>query len=78
MFGSAHAAGLSIVGVGISAVLFATVHLLPLLAPFYAFFGVVMCWLYVRTGTLAAPIAAHMAMNGLACAALLLQGDNLV
>ncbi len=76
IFGSARGAGLSKAGVAISAVLFAIVHLIPLLAPFYATFAVVMCWLYTRTGTLAAPIAAHMTMNGLACAALLFAGDR--
>jgi membrane protease YdiL (CAAX protease family) len=76
IFGSARAAGLRNVGVLVSALLFATVHLSPLLFPFYATFGVVMCWLYARTGTLAAPIAAHMTMNGVACAVLLLANNR--
>ncbi len=78
VFGSARAVGLSKTGVAISAVLFAAVHLLPLLAPFYALFAVVMCWLYARTGTLAAPIAAHVTMNSLACLGLLLQENSVV
>lgn len=78
VFGSAHAVGWSKLGVALSAVLFAIVHLLPLLAPFYALFAMVMCWLYARTGTLAAPIAAHMTMNSLACLGLLFQENNVV
>ena len=78
VFGSARAVGMSKTGVALSAVLFAIVHLIPILAPFYAFFAVVMCWLYVRTGTLAAPMAAHMTMNGLACLGLLLQNNQVV
>jgi membrane protease YdiL (CAAX protease family) len=76
IFGSARAAGLDSVGVAMSAVLFASVHLSLVLAPFYATFAVVMCWLYARTGTLAAPIAAHATLNGVACAALLLAGNR--
>jgi membrane protease YdiL (CAAX protease family) len=78
IFGSAHAAGLSRVGLAISAILFAAMHLSPLLAPFYATFAVVMCWLYTRTGTLAAPIAAHMTLNSVACAAFLSVAGNRV
>ena len=76
IFGSARAAGLTKIGVAISAVLFAIVHMIPLLAPFYATFAVVMCWLFTRTGSLAAPIAAHMTMNSVACAVLILAGDR--
>lgn len=76
VFGSGLAAGKGRQGAAISAVLFAFVHLIPSLAPFYAVFAVVMCWLYARTGTLAAPIAAHATMNGLACLALLVAGSS--
>jgi membrane protease YdiL (CAAX protease family) len=72
IFGAARAAGLTKVGIAISAILFACAHLSLLLAPFYATFAVVMCWLYMRTGTLAAPMAAHATLNGVACAALVL------
>jgi len=78
IFGSAQASGLSKVGMTISAVLFAIVHVSPLLAPFYACFAVAMCWLYARTGTLAAPMAAHATLNSVACAALLIAGGNRV
>ena len=72
IFGSARAIGQARAGAAVSAVLFAIVHFSVILAPFYATFALVMCWLLVRTGTLAAPIAAHMTMNGMACVALLL------
>lgn len=78
VFGSARAAGYSQVGMWLSAALFAFVHVSPLLVPFYATFAVVMCWLYARTGTLAAPITAHMVLNGVACAALLIAGPDAV
>ena len=78
IFGSARAAGFSKVGAALSSVLFAIVHVSPVLAPFYATFAVVMCWLYTRTGTLAGPIAAHMTLNGVACVALLLAGGDRV
>ena len=57
IFATGRAVGLENAGVLISAVLFATMHLIPLLFPFYVLFGVVMCKLYSRSGTLAAPIA---------------------
>jgi membrane protease YdiL (CAAX protease family) len=76
IFGSARAAGLNNVGVALSAVLFASVHVSLLLAPFYLIFAVVMCWLYARTGTLAAPIAAHATLNSVACAALIFAGNR--
>jgi membrane protease YdiL (CAAX protease family) len=78
IFGSARAAGRSTAGAIISALLFALVHASLLLAPFYATFALVMCWLYARTGTLAAPIAAHMTLNGVACAAVVIAGAGRV
>ncbi|MEP6963226.1 MAG: CPBP family intramembrane glutamic endopeptidase [Acidobacteriota bacterium] len=78
IFGAARASGRTTTGVIVSATLFALVHLSPLLFPFYAAFAVIMCWLYAKTKTLAAPIAAHMTMNGIACLALLLSGGNQV
>jgi membrane protease YdiL (CAAX protease family) len=78
IFGSARAAGFTSVGVLISAVFFSLVHLNLLLTPFYATFAIVMCFLYARTRTLAAPIAAHMTLNGVACLVLLLAGDKVV
>jgi membrane protease YdiL (CAAX protease family) len=76
IFGTARAAGLEKAGAVISGLLFASVHLSLLLAPFYILFALVMCWLYARTGTLAASIAAHATLNGIACASLLLVGDR--
>lgn len=76
IFGSGHAAGLTNAGMATSAVLFALVHLSPLLLPFYATFAWVICRLFARTGTLVAPVAAHMTMNGIACAALVFSGGR--
>jgi membrane protease YdiL (CAAX protease family) len=78
IFGSAHAAGFKVAGAAVSAVLFSIVHVSVLLAPFYAAFAVVMCWLFAKSQTLAAPIAAHMTLNGLACLALVLSQRNSV
>lgn len=78
IFGSARAAGLNIAGAMISAILFALVHLSLLLAPFYATFAFAMCWLYARTGTLAAPVAAHLTLNGVACLAVIIAGNGSV
>ncbi len=76
IFGSARAVGLEKAGMWISAALFAAVHLSWLLAPFYATFAIVMCRLYARAGTLAAPMAAHATLNGVACAALFFAGNR--
>ncbi|MEO8099936.1 MAG: type II CAAX endopeptidase family protein [Acidobacteriota bacterium] len=78
VFGSAHASGRTTAGAVISAILFALVHVSPLLIPFYATFALVMCWLYAKTKTLVAPMAAHMTMNSIACLALLLAGGDQV
>jgi membrane protease YdiL (CAAX protease family) len=78
IFGSARAAGHTVPGAAISAILFATVHFSVVLAPFYMFFALVMCWLLVRSRTLAAPIAAHMTMNGLACLAIVFSGGTAI
>lgn len=43
---------------------------LPQLLPL-AVFGMVQCWVYEKTRSLALPIAIHMIFNGLACLALL-------
>lgn len=77
IFGSARAIAQAKAGAAVSAILFAIVHFSLVLAPFYAAFALVMCWLLVRTGSLAAPIAAHMTMNGMACLALLLSDPPL-
>lgn len=78
IFAAGRAAGVENAGIAISAVLFATMHLIPLLFPFYVVFGVVMCKLYARSGTLASPIAAHMTMNAMACLSLLAQRNEIV
>ena len=78
IYATGRAVGLEKQGMVISAVLFAALHLIPLLFPFYVLFGVVMCKLYARTGTLASPIAAHVTMNAMACLSLLAQRGELV
>lgn len=76
MFASAEAVGQVGAGAGVSAVLFSLAHLSLNLMPFYMLFALVMCWLYSRTRTLFAPMAAHFTMNALACIALIAQGPS--
>lgn len=71
IYGPARAVGLSGIGALISAILFALAHRSPLLAPYYAAVALLLCRLYARTGSLTAPIVAHMTLNGVACAALI-------
>jgi membrane protease YdiL (CAAX protease family) len=56
----------------LSSTLFAIAHLNFKMVPYYIVFGLTMCWLTKRTRSLAASIAAHMTVNGLACLAVLL------
>jgi membrane protease YdiL (CAAX protease family) len=56
----------------LSSVLFAIAHLNLRMVPYYIVFGLTMCWLTKRTGSLAASIAAHMTVNGLVCLMVLL------
>jgi membrane protease YdiL (CAAX protease family) len=78
IFGSGWAAGQTSAGAWISAVLFAIVHLSPILAPFYVFFALVMCWLLRKTRTLLAPMTAHFTMNAIACMAIVFQQGEIV
>lgn len=71
IYSPARAAGLNGMGALISALLFSLVHFSLLLAPYYALVALLLCWLYARTGTLTAPIVAHMTLNGVACVALI-------
>ena len=62
------------VAAGISGVAFGAVHLGPgdpAVAGFLALFGVMLAWLYEKTGSLGPPIAAHMVNNSLAIIPLL-------
>jgi membrane protease YdiL (CAAX protease family) len=59
-------------GAMVSALLFAIAHGNPPMFTYYVIFGLTMCWLLSKTGTMAAPIAAHMTVNTVACIAVLL------
>jgi hypothetical protein len=59
-------------GAIVSSVLFAVAHLNPTMITYYLIFGLTMCWLLSKTRTMAAPIAAHMTVNTVACIAVLL------
>ncbi|KRA17053.1 MULTISPECIES: CPBP family intramembrane glutamic endopeptidase [unclassified Lysobacter] len=85
LFGRFWAAGLPGLGIVLSSLAFALLHELPglsgngpgaisLLWLTYASIGAAFAWVYRRTGTLWAAIAAHAINNLLACALLVLQG----
>ncbi len=59
-------------GAIVSSALFAVAHLNPTMITYYLIFGLTMCWLLSKTKTMAAPIAAHMTVNTVACIAVLL------
>ena len=63
VYGSARASGFASAGATISAVLFAAAHLNLALAPYYGAVALLLCWLFARTRTLVAPMAAHFALN---------------
>lgn len=85
LFGRLWAAGWPWLGAILSALAFALAHELPgangnglvatlMLWTVYASMGVAFAWLYRRTGTLWAPIGAHMLNNALALSVLGLLG----
>lgn len=85
LFGRFWAAGLPGLGLVLSSLAFALMHELPglsgngpgaigLLWLTYAGIGAALAWVYRRTGTLWAAVAAHGINNLLACALLVLQG----
>ena len=59
-------------GAIVSSTLFAIAHFNPTMITYYLIFGLTMCWLLSKTKTMAAPIAAHMTVNTVACIAILL------
>lgn len=86
LFGRLWQAGYPLLGIVLSGLVFALAHEVPgvsgngpaataLLLAVYAFMGMAFAWLYRRTGTLWAPIAAHALNNALAMAALRLFGS---
>jgi len=72
VFGSVRSTPQARAGVIVSTLLFAIAHVNPMMFPYYFVFGLTMCWLLSKTGTMAASIAAHMTVNGLVCIAVLL------
>lgn len=85
LFGRLWAAGWPWLGAALSSLAFALAHELPgangneplatlLLWTIYAGMGMVFAWLYRRTGTLWAPIGAHMLNNALALSVFGLAG----
>ncbi|SOD57130.1 CPBP family intramembrane glutamic endopeptidase [Pseudoxanthomonas wuyuanensis] len=81
LFGRLWAAGRPLLGMLLSALAFALAHELPgatgkgalatgFLLLVYMLMGMLFAWLYRRTGTLWAPVAAHALNNALALAAL--------
>jgi membrane protease YdiL (CAAX protease family) len=67
LFGSASAAGQGTLGAIVSSLLFALSHGAPYLIVYYFASGIVFCLLFKRLKTLLAPIAAHSAVNAIAC-----------
>jgi membrane protease YdiL (CAAX protease family) len=63
LFGSFQRARRPLLGALLSAAVFALCHMRPLLMPDMFVFGLLMAWLYRRTGSLAAPVAAHLSYN---------------
>lgn len=65
-FGAFAGAGRPILGAAVTSLVFATCHLDPVNFVAYVVFGVVLAWLYRRTRSLAAPVAAHLVNNAAA------------
>lgn len=86
LFGRLWQAGWPMLGLVLSSLVFALVHELPglngkpigstvFLILVYAGMGAIFAWVYRRTGTLCAPIAAHILNNAIALAVLQVYGD---
>ena len=86
LFGRLWQAGRPLLGAVLSSLAFALIHEMPgtsgngpmaiaQLWLVYGGMGAAFCWLYQRTGTLWAPIAAHGLNNAVALAALALSGS---
>ena len=54
------------------AVLFGLIHVHPVGIPMYVTIGLVFCWVHRRTGSLLAPVVAHVIYNGIVLAIPLL------
>jgi membrane protease YdiL (CAAX protease family) len=61
-------------GYGLSATTFALIHFHPPALPLYLFYGLLLAWIYRRTGRLLAPIVTHVLINLISTATLVLTG----
>lgn len=59
------------VAVLLSASLFAAIHFHPPAVPIYLLYGVILAWVYLRSGSLIAPILGHALINAFGVALLL-------
>lgn len=86
LFGRLWHAGWPVLGMALSSVIFALVHEMPglngkpagstaFLILVYAGMGAIFAWVYRRTGTLWAPVAAHILNNAIALAVLQVYGS---
>lgn len=86
LFGRLWHAGWPVLGMALSSLVFALVHEMPglngkpagstvFLVLVYAGMGAIFAWVYRRTGTLGAPIAAHILNNAIALAVLQVYGS---
>lgn len=65
--------------IGVSSAVFAAAHVMPFAMPPIFLLSLALGWMYVRTRTLWAPIAAHALFNGIGLAALYaLQGTGVL
>jgi membrane protease YdiL (CAAX protease family) len=72
IFGSAQAINRSGLGVVVTSLLFAFVHLSLVLSPYYILWSIATCWLFARCRTIIGPVAAHMTVNAAGCLAIVL------
>jgi membrane protease YdiL (CAAX protease family) len=64
-------------GYAVSSVTFALIHFHPPALPLYLFYGVLLAWVYRRTGRLLAPILTHMVINLVSTVTLVLTGGEI-
>ncbi|BBL79890.1 hypothetical protein RxyAA322_17440 [Rubrobacter xylanophilus] len=63
-----------VLAAGVSSVLFALLHLEPVLLPALLIFAFALCWLFERTGSLLPVFAAHATFNSFATTLIILSG----
>jgi len=64
-------------GYAASATTFALIHFHPPALPLYLFYGLLLAWVYRRTGRLLAPIVTHMFINTVSTITLVLTGGEI-